>query len=73
MIHQQLVCDLHLLIVLSSACIRVTAADDQPIGDGRLTHQIAPIKLQIALLHTEEIKLSTHPKASQNLEKFLTH
>lgn len=40
MIHQQLVCDLHLLIVLSSGCICVTAADDQPIGDERLTHQI---------------------------------
>lgn len=37
--------------------LRVTAADNQPIGKGYLTHQSIPLILQVGLFHTEKLVL----------------
>ncbi|KAK3556043.1 hypothetical protein QTP70_001852 [Hemibagrus guttatus] len=57
LIHCQLVEERQLPRVPCTAPLRITAVDNQPIGDGKITCQTVPIFVQVGLFHIEELDL----------------
>ncbi|KAK3530502.1 hypothetical protein QTP86_027866, partial [Hemibagrus guttatus] len=58
LIDRRFVEELHLFIFIIISCtppLRVMAVDNQPIGEGYLTHQTQPLELQVGLFHLERI------------------